>query len=184
MTNVQTGLFISKRDPNNFVLILKRDKEGQAMILRRISDWPRGGWRSPFEELERMKRQVDRLSEGLTGRFFGEPTAGVFPLINLTEDHDNYYVRAELPGIKADDLDLSVTGNNLSIAGERKILPEDENANYHRREREAGKFSRVISVPTQVDTTKVEAHSEDGILTVVLPKAESAKPKQITVKTA
>jgi len=153
------------------------------MILRRISDWPTGGWRSPFEELERMKRQVDRLSEGLAGRFFGEPTAGVFPLITLTEDHDNYYVRAELPGIKAKDLDLSVTGNNLSIAGERKILPEDENANYHRREREAGKFSRVITVPSQVDTTKVEAHSEDGILTVVLPKAESAKPKQITIKT-
>jgi len=154
------------------------------MILRRISDWPTGGWRSPFEELERMKRQVDRLSEGFTGRLFGEPTAGVFPLINLTEDHDNYYVRAELPGIKAEDLDLSVTGNNLSIAGERKLLPEDENENYHRREREAGKFSRVISVPAQVDTTKVEAHSEDGILTVVLPKAESAKPKQITVKAA
>jgi HSP20 family protein len=154
------------------------------MILRRISDWPTGGWRGPFEEVERMKRQVDRLSEGLTGRFFGEPTAGVFPLINLTEDHDNYYVRAELPGIKAVDLELSVTGNNLSIVGERKILPEDENANYHRREREAGKFSRVITLPTQVDTTKVEAHSEDGILTVVLPKAESAKPKQITVKTA
>jgi HSP20 family protein len=184
LTNVQTGLLISKGDQNNFVLILKRDEEGQKMILRRISDWPTGGWRSPFEEVERMKRQVDRLSEGLTGRFFGEPTAGVFPLINLTEDHDNYYIRAELPGIKADDLDLSVTGNNLSIAGERKILPEDENANYHRREREAGKFSRVISVPTQVDTTKVEARSEDGILTVVLPKAESAKPKQITVKTA
>ncbi len=154
------------------------------MILRRISDWPTGGWGSPFEELERMKRQVDRLSEGLTGRFFGEPTAGVFPLINLTEDHDNYYVRAELPGIKAEDLDLSVTGNNLSIAGERKLLPEDENENYHRREREAGKFSRIISVPAQVDTTKVEAHSEDGILTVVLPKAESAKPKQIAVKAA
>ncbi len=154
------------------------------MILRRISDWPTGGWGSPFEELERMKRQVDRLSEGLTGRFFGEPTAGVFPLINLTEDHDNYYVRAELPGIKAEDLDLSVTGNNLSIAGERKLLPEDENENYHRREREAGKFSRIISVPDQVDTTKVEAHSEDGILTVVLPKAESAKPKQIAVKAA
>ena len=154
------------------------------MILRKISDWPTGGWRSPFEELERMKRQMDRLSEGLSGRFFREPTAGVFPLINLTEDHDNYYVRAELPGIKAEDLDLSVTGNNLSIAGERKISAEDENGNYHRREREAGKFSRVINVPTQVDTTQVEAHSEDGILTVILPKAESAKPKQITVKTA
>ena len=154
------------------------------MILRRITDWPTYGWKTPFEELERMRRQMDRLTEGLTGRLFREPAAGVFPLLNMTEDTDNYYVRAELPGIIAGDLDISVTGNSLSISGERKMLPEVENVKYHRREREAGKFSRVISVPTQVDTTKVEAHSEDGILTVVLPKAESAKPKQIVVKTA
>jgi HSP20 family protein len=154
------------------------------MLIRRIPNWPTWGLRSHFEELERMRRQMDRLTEGLTGRLYGEPAAGVFPLLNVTEDHENYYVRAELPGIKADDLDISVTGNDLSIAGERKILAEDENANYHRREREAGKFNRGISLPTQVDTTKVEAHCADGLLTIILPKAESAKPKQITVKKA
>ena len=154
------------------------------MILRRISDWPSGMWRSPFEELERMRRDMDRLFQDLTEGIFREPRAGVFPLVNVTEGSDNYYVRAELPGIKAEDLDISVTGNSLSIAGERRIRAEDEKANYHRREREAGKFSRVISLPAQVDTAKVEASCVDGILTVVLPKSEAAKPKQITVKTS
>lgn len=154
------------------------------MILRRISDWPSGMWRSPFEELERMRRDMDRLFQDLTEGIFREPRAGVFPLVNVTEGSDNYYVRAELPGIKAEDLDISVTGNSLSIAGERSIRAEDEKANYHRREREAGKFSRVVSLPAQVDTAKVEASCVDGILTVVLPKSEAAKPKQITVKTS
>lgn len=154
------------------------------MILRRISDWPSGMWRSPFEELERMRRDMDRLFQDLTEGIFREPRAGVFPLVNVTEESDSYYVRAELPGIKAEDLDISVTGNSLSIAGERRIRAEDEKANYHRREREAGKFSRVVSLPAQVDTAKVEASCVDGILTVVLPKSEAAKPKQITVKTS
>ena len=152
------------------------------MLLRRITGWPTGDWRSPFEELERMRRQMDWLTEGFTGRLYREPIAGVFPLMNVTEDNDNYYIRAELPGIKADELDISVTGNTLSIAGERNITPDNENAKYHRREREAGKFSRIISLPTQIDTGKVEASSSNGVLKVVLPKAEAAKPKQITVK--
>ena len=102
--------------------------------------------------------------------------------MNITEDADNYYVRAELPGLKAEDLDISVTGDTLSIAGERKMPVEDEKAQYHRREREAGKFSRIVSLPAQVDTGKVAAHCTDGILTVVLPKAEAVKPRQVSVK--
>jgi HSP20 family protein len=147
------------------------------MIVRRLT-----GWRSPFEELERMRREMDWLTEGLTGGLFREPTAGVFPLINVTEDNDNYYVRAELPGLRADELNISVTGDTISISGERKLPAEDKKARYHRREREAGKFSRIVSLPTQVDTGKVQARCADGILTVVLPKAEAAKPKQIAVK--
>jgi HSP20 family protein len=153
------------------------------MIVRRISDVPTWSWRSPFRELERMRREMDRLFGDLTEGIFREPRAGLYPLVNVTEGSDNYYIRAELPGIKAEDLDVSVTGNSLSIAGERKIPAEDEKAKYHRREREAGKFSRIISLPAQVDTTRVEASCVDGILTVVLPKSEAAKPKQITVKT-
>jgi HSP20 family protein len=154
------------------------------MLLRRMTGWPAWDWTSPFDEIDRRRREMDRLTEGFSRGLFREPTAGVFPLMNVTESKDNYHVRAELPGIRADELDISVTGNTLSISGERKIPSEDENAQYHRREREAGKFSRIISLPYQVDTKRAEAHCSDGILTVVLPKAEVAKPKQIAVKTS
>ena len=131
-----------------------------------------------------MRRQMDRLFEGLSGRLLGEPSPGVFPLVNVTESSDNYYVRAELPGVKSSDIDISVTGSSLSISGERKIFSEDEKANYHRREREAGRFSRMVNLPGQIDTSKVEARCADGVLSVVLPKSEAAKPKQITIRTS
>ena len=150
------------------------------MIYRRLFDFPTWRIRSPFGELERMRRQMDRLyDDAMTPHRL--PQAGVFPLVNLTENKDKYFVRAELPGVKADELDLQVTGNKLAISGERKITAEDESAKYHRREREAGTFSRMIGLPGEVDSDKVEAKLENGILTVVVPKAEIAKPKQISV---
>ena len=152
------------------------------MLFRRVSNWPRSEWSSPFEELERLKRQMDLIGRGLTRGLLREPTAGVFPLMNVTEDKDNYYIRAELPGLKAEELEISVTGDTFSIGGDRKLPTEDENAKYHRREREAGSFSRIVSLPAQVDTSKADASTIDGVLTVVLPKLEEAKPKQITVK--
>jgi HSP20 family protein len=140
------------------------------------------GWRHPFAELERMSRQMDRLSQGLTGRpGLAWRTAKVFPAINLTEDADRYYVRAELPGIKADALDIQAIGRNLTISGERMIASEGENVKYHRREREAGKFSRIIGLPGDIDTEKVDAKLANGMLTVTIAKADAAKPKQITV---
>jgi len=154
------------------------------MLLRRTSRWPTWNWTSPFDELDRMRRQMDLLSQGLSSGLWQEPAAGVFPLMNVTEEKDSYYVRAELPGLKGDVLDISVTGDTLSISGERKIVPEDEKARYHRREREAGRFSRIVSLPGQFDTGKVEADCADGVLTIKLPKAEAAKPKQITVKSS
>jgi len=154
------------------------------MIIRRLSDWPTWDWRSPFDELERMRRELDRLSGDFTGSVFRLSTAGVFPLVNVTEDQNNYYVRAELPGVKTAELDISVTGETLTLSGERKLPEESEKASYHRREREAGSFSRVISLPGRLDVDKVKAHAEDGVLTVVLPKAESAKPRQIAVKSS
>jgi len=154
------------------------------MILRRFSDWPSWELRSPFDELERMRRELDRLSGDFTGSVFRLPSAGVFPLVNVTEDPDNYYVRAELPGVKTDELGISVTGDTLTLSGERKLPEENEKASYHRREREAGSFSRVISLPSRLNVDKVKAHAEDGVLTVVLPKAESAKPRQIAVKSS
>jgi HSP20 family protein len=165
------------------VAIITRE-EGWIMLWRRVSGQPTWDWTNPFEEVDRMRMEMDRLTDSLTRRFLGGPAAGVFPLMNLTEDKDNYYVRAELPGLKADEVDISVTGKTLSIAGERKFPAEDEKAQYHRREREAGRFSRIISLPAQVDPDKVDAQCAEGVLTVVLPKTETAKPKQIAVKTA
>ena len=152
------------------------------MLFRRITNWPTGALANPFEELERMRRQMDWLTSGHSRNTLREPAAGVFPLMNVTEGNDNYYVRAELPGLSANELDISVTGDTLSISGERKLPAEDEKAQYHRREREAGRFSRIVSLPAQINTGKVEAHCTDGVLTVVLPKAEEVKPKQITVR--
>ena len=152
------------------------------MILRRLTDWPTTDWRRPYDGFDKMRRDMDRIFDALSGRITGEYTAGVFPLMNISEDKDHFYIRSELPGIKAEDLELSVTGDSLSISGERKIPKESEQAKYHRREREAGKFSRVVSLPALIDPDKVEATSTDGVLTIKLPKAEQARPKQITVK--
>lgn len=153
------------------------------MIFRRPSYFPNWGFGGAFEELERMRRQFDevfgRSGERSPYRLAG---AGVFPLINLTEDKENYFVRAELPGLSAAEINISVTGRNLSISGERKIPTEEENVRCHRRERDAGTFSRIIALPGEVDADKVAASHVNGILTVVIPKAEAAKPKQITVR--
>ena len=151
------------------------------MLIRRVYNRPDWGFRSPFDEFDRLQRQMDLLNNRLVGRTF-ERGAGVFPLINLTEDKNNYYVRAELPGLKADEIDIQATGTTVSLNGERKIPAENDGAKYHRREREAGKFSRVISLSKEIDAEKVDASLVDGILTVVLPKSEKAKPKQISVK--
>ncbi len=152
------------------------------MAIIRSFGWPGLGWRVP-SELGRMRREMDRLFEGLAAGISREPTAGVFPLTNITEDNDNYYVRAELPGIGADQLDITVTGDSLSVSGERKIPAEKKEVKYHRKEREAGKFSRMVGLPGQIDTEKVDASCADGVLTVVLPKAAAAKPRQISVST-
>jgi len=152
------------------------------MFARGLFNYPTMGWRHPFSELERMSRQMNQLTQGLFGRpGLGWRPASVFPAINLTEDADSYYVRAELPGIKADALDIQAVGRNLTLSGERTIASEGETVRYHRREREAGKFSRTIGLPGEIDVNKVAAKLANGMLTVTIAKAEAAKPKQITV---
>ena len=123
------------------------------------------------EELDHIRQLVRQHS-----------TAGVFPLINATEDKNNFYVRAELPGLKVEDIEIMATGKGIAISGERKISSEGKDVKYHRREREAGKFSRMLNLPMHIDSAKVEAKLLDGILSVVLPKTESGKPRQIVVK--
>jgi HSP20 family protein len=158
-----------------------RKPGGVKMIYRRFFNVPTWRFRSPVDELYRMRQQLDQMFED-SRTPYQATAAGVFPLTNLSEDKDNYYVRAELPGVKADELDIQVTANNIAISGERKIAAQEEGARYHRREREAGTFSRMIGLPGDVNTEKVQAKLVNGILTVMVPKAEAAKPRQISIK--
>ena len=152
------------------------------MLIRRIFNNP-ALYRNPFNELERMRRQMDVLTGNLFGGVPQQAGAcGVYPALNLTEDKDKYYIRAELPGLKNEDLEIHATGKGISISGQKKIPPEDDNAKYHRREREAGRFSRIIDLPDSINTEKVEAGLANGILTITIPKAETAKPRQITIQ--
>lgn len=153
------------------------------MITRKMMGFPSMGWPLSFEEMERLARQMNWLSSGVLGRpgrsMF---SAKVFPAVNISEDKEKYYVRTELPGIKTGDIQLEIIGRNLTISGERKIPSEGENVKYHRKEREAGRFSRVIGLPGDVEINSVEAKLTNGLLTVAIAKAEAAKPKQIIVQ--
>ena len=154
------------------------------MLTRALYNLPAWSLRNPFVELDLLRRQMDRRFEEMlrAAPLRGYVSAGVFPLVNLTEDQHSYRVRAELPGMKAEDLDVQVLGRNLTISGERKIQSEGKDAKYHRRERESGKFSRVLGLPGDIDADKVQAQLVNGLLTVTIPKSEAAKPKQIAVK--
>lgn len=147
------------------------------MIIRRM--WPsQGTWRGPFGHLEEMRRDLQRLADTWEGA--GQDFTGVFPPMNITQDADKFYVRAELPGMNMDDLELTAVRNRLSLSGKREIAAEE--ASYHRREREGGTFNRSVSLPSEIDSDRVEAKYRDGVLTIVLPKREEAKPRQIAVK--
>jgi HSP20 family protein len=124
-----------------------------------------------------------RLLDGVAGKTFGDVGAGVFPPMNITQDDDNFYLRAEVPGIKPDELSISAVRNRISLAGKREIQREHERVSYHRKERAEGSFNRTVTLPTEVDAARVDARYADGILTLTLPKAEEAKPRQITVRT-
>lgn len=151
------------------------------MFYRRFYNIPTVGFRNAFEQLDRMRQQFDHLFGDLSEARRGLAGSGVFPQINLTEDADKFYVRAELPGVQADQIEMQATAKNLAISGERKIEAENEGVRYHRREREAGKFSRILRMPTEIDPDRIEAKMQDGILTIHIPKAEAFKPRQIAV---
>jgi HSP20 family protein len=156
-------------------------KGGVTMIYRTLYNRPTVRFSNTFEQLERMRQQFDRLLSDDFGAQRGFLSAGVYPQINMTEDADKFYIRAELPGVTSDDIEMQATAKNVSISGERKIEDENEGVRYHRREREAGKFSRIIGMPTEIDPDRIDAKMQDGILTIQVPKAEAIKPRQITI---
>ncbi|HMQ53633.1 MAG TPA: Hsp20/alpha crystallin family protein [Anaerolineae bacterium] len=138
---------------------------------------------SPWREIERMQREMNRLFDetALGGRTRVAPS---YPAINVWTNEDGAVITAELPGVNPEDIEISVVGETLKLTGSRQ--PEDlpEGARYHRRERGHGKFTRTFQLPFMVESDKVEAVFEKGVLHISAPRAEAEKPRKITVKTA
>jgi HSP20 family protein len=152
------------------------------MLVRRV--WPsRPTFESSFGDFDQIRREMLRLLDASTGDGAPDGAAGVFPPINITQDDENFYIRAEIPGIKPAELSISALRNRVAISGKREIPREHDRVSYHRKERSEGAFNRAITLPTVVDAERVEARYADGIVTLTLPKAEEAKPRQIAVRT-
>jgi len=128
-----------------------------------------------------MQRLLDTFAEE-AGRV-GLGSSPSFPALNVWEDQDCLFAEAETPGLTMDELELTVTGNELTIRGQRSSPPA-EGVSYHRRERGTGSFSRVVRFPTDIDADRVTADLRDGVLLIRLPKAEAARPRKIEVHTA
>jgi HSP20 family protein len=136
----------------------------------------------PFRDMLSLRADMDRLFSSLFGGAYEEREGMWAPIVDIEEDNDSIMVKAEIPGMQKEDIKVSVQSNILTITGERKHESETKNKTFHRVERSYGKFSRMITLPTDVDSDKVKANYKDGILSITLPKPEAVKPKHIDVE--
>lgn len=133
-----------------------------------------------------MQKEIDRLFDNLAEG--GKQDDGSFglsmwtPAVDIAEHADEYLVKVELPGVKKDDVKITLESNILTIRGEKKQEQEEKDGSYHRVERSYGSFQRSFTLPTSVKGEKIDAICSEGVLTVTLPKAEESKPKQIEVR--
>jgi HSP20 family protein len=130
------------------------------------------------------QRDLDRLLRGAFSPSFGEgevSTRTWAPPVDIYENGDNLVLKAELPGLSPEDVEIRVQDNTLYLKGERKFEKEVEEQSYHRVERSYGTFTRTFSLPNSIDADKVAANYKDGVLTLTMPKKEEAKPKTIKI---
>lgn len=140
---------------------------------------PFGRYVSPWREMERLRREVDRLFTGtMTSRGDIAPS---YPAMNVWTGEDGAVVMAELPGVKVEDIDISVRNDAMTLRGSREREQLGEGESYHRRERRFGSFSRTFQLPFQVESDKVDAKLTNGILSISLPRAEAEKARKIKV---
>jgi HSP20 family protein len=146
-----------------------------------------------LDEMARMRREIDRvLGEGGLSSwtfpfsrtsFLPGRASRAYPLINISEDNNNFYVDALAPGLDPETLNVSVTGDQIVISGEKKPLPKNIKSDLiHRSERATGQFTRSLSLSAGVESDHVQANYTNGVLKIILPKVEAAKPRQISVK--
>ena len=134
-------------------------------------------WRSWFDMPERMSQLLDNV--------FGEDMDTVTwgPSVDVVENDDNFQIIAELPGIKMEDVNISLADNILTLKGEKKNEISENKRNFYRVERSYGRFQRSFSLPSTVDAERVQANLDNGVLTITLPKSEKAKAREIPIKT-
>ncbi|MBU0493008.1 MAG: Hsp20/alpha crystallin family protein [Chloroflexi bacterium] len=138
----------------------------------------------PLSDLMSLREAMDRLFE----ESFVRPRSALSPFgsmglaLDVYETGDALVVTADVPGVKAENLDISITGDVLTIKGETKMEDQVTRENYYRQERRYGVFSRSVTLPTPVNADQAEAQFKDGVLTLTIPKAEEAKPKVIKVQ--
>ena len=148
---------------------------------------------NPWNHMDALRREIDRAFDNFGGRtepffrtaFLPGRAARRYPMINLHEDRDALYIEALAPGVDPASFEVSVVGNTLGISGEKRRLADDVKPEaFHRSERATGKFVRTVELPGDVNPNRVKADYRNGLLIVTLPKAEHAKPKQISVQVA
>jgi HSP20 family protein len=138
-----------------------------------------------MNELLRLQHSLESGQRAsLPDFFFGSPASGVFPPVNVfREKGGDVVIRTELPGLRPEDIAINCEQGTLTISGERKT-EQQEAGGYHRRERAAGKFSRSIRLPADLEPSRAEATFKHGVLTLRIPRAEAARPRQIAIQTA
>ena len=139
----------------------------------------------PFRELEALQQDVSRLFQETMGAPMRREAGAQrlwAPPVDVTEDDDQIVVRMDLPGIKKEDLDIDLTGDTLTIKGERKFEAEEKKGNYVRTERAYGTFQRSFTIGVPVKVGEVKASYKDGVLNVTIPKAEEVRPKKVDVQ--
>ena len=132
-------------------------------------------------DMRRLEREMNRLFRQFAGN--GREASAGYPAVNIWEDDDNLFLEAELPGIAKDALDIHVTGGNQLVIKGRRQRPQFDDGAWHRQERVFGEFSRVVSLPSDVQSDGVTATMKYGVLTLQLPKREEVKPRKIKVRT-
>ena len=138
----------------------------------------------PFREMMSLRNAMDRLfEEGVVRpvRLWPELERGELSL-DMYQTANDLIIKAALPGVKPEEVDISITGDMLTIKGEHKVEQEAKQENYFYKERRSGTFSRSVIIPVQVKSEETDAVFENGVLTLTLPKTEAVKPKQIKVK--
>jgi HSP20 family protein len=136
----------------------------------------------PMREMMTLREAMDRLFDDAFTRPLSLSGVSAAPAIDMYQTEDDVVVKATLPGLKPEDVEITVTGETLTLRGEYKQENEQSNARYHIREQRYGSFERSLMLPTDVKADKAKADFENGVLTITMPVAEAVKPKSITIK--